>query len=362
MLFAHNSQLLALPAALALESGQVLPQVTVAYRTWGTLTATRDNGVLVCHALTGSQDVDRWWRDLLGPGKALDPKRDFILCSNVLGGCYGSTGPRSINPVTRRPYGGDFPVISIRDIVHTQARWLELLGIARLQLIIGGSFGGMQVLEWAALYPDRVQSMVPMAVSGQQPAWAIGLSETQRQAIYADSHWRGGHYSPDQAPLRGLAAARMLAMCTYRHWLHFNHRFGRQRDAAGDFQVENYLRYQGAKLAGRFDAVSYVRLSQAMDTHDLGRGRSAYLSALAAIATPAMVVGVRSDVLYPPPEQADLAAGLANAKLVVLDSPHGHDGFLTETAQLNPLVLKFRTRPFKSGRGGGYDGSKAWVP
>lgn len=340
-LFSGDTRFLALPA-FTLESGAVLPQVTVAYRTWGRLNAARDNAVLVCHALTGSADVDQWWSGLLGPGKALDPERDFILCSNVLGGCYGTTGPRSINPVTSKPYGGQFPTISVRDMVRVQAQWLDALGIAQLQLVIGGSLGGMQVLEWAALYPERVRAIAPIAASGRQSAWAIGLSEAQRQAIYADVNWQGGDYRPDRPPAAGLAAARMLAMCTYRHWREFNRRFGRGQKVSGEFEMESYLRYQGDKLARRFDAAAYVRLSQAMDTHDLGRARGDYHAALAAIAMPALVVGIGSDLLYPLAEQQELAALLPNVELAVLDSLHGHDAFLIETGQLNQLIREFR--------------------
>lgn len=348
--YSGDTRFLDLPEAFTLESGEVLPQVTVAYRTWGSLNAASDNAVLVCHALTGSPDVDQWWQGLMGPGKALDPKRDFILCSNVLGGCYGSTGPRGINPVTSKPYGGHFPAVSVRDMVHVQAQWLNALGIAHLRLVIGGSLGGMQALEWAALYPERVATIAPIATSGRQSAWAIGLSEAQRQAIYADAHWQGGHYRPDQPPVAGLTAARMLAMCSYRHWREFNHRFGREQKASGEFQVESYLRYQGDKLARRFDAASYVRLTEAMDTHDLARDRGDYCATLAAIATPALVIGINSDVLYPLAEQRELATLLPNAELEVLDSPHGHDAFLIETGRLNHLILEFRARHVKTTR------------
>ncbi|MGH8377598.1 MAG: homoserine O-acetyltransferase MetX [Gammaproteobacteria bacterium] len=341
--FSGDTLFLALPA-FTLESGEILPQVTVAYRSWGRLNVACDNVVLVCHALTGSANADQWWRGLMGPGKALDPERDFILCSNVLGSCYGTTGPRSINPVTDKSYGGHFPVVSVRDMVRVQAQWLDALGIAQLRLVIGGSLGGMQVLEWAVLYPERVAAIAPIATSGRQSAWAIGLSEAQRQAIYADANWQGGYYRPDQAPAVGLAAARMFAMCSYRHWREFNRRFGRRQKASGEFQMESYLRYQGAKLARRFDAATYVRLTEAMDTHDLARDRGDYYATLAAIATPALVVGVTSDGLYPLAEQQELAALLPNAELAVLDSLHGHDAFLIETDRLNQLLLEFRAR------------------
>lgn len=327
-----------LPEALRLESGTVLPQVTVAYRTWGVLNRARDNAVLVCHALTGSADVDQWWPGLLGPGRALDPARDFILCSNVLGGCYGTTGPRSINPLTGAPYGGDFPHLTVRDLVRAQAALLDELRIARLALVIGGSLGGMQTLEWAALYPERVAAIVCIGCGVRQSPWAIGWSATQRQAIYADPNWRGGNYSPAAAPAAGLGIARAMAMLSYRHWRGFEKRFGRRQRADGRFEIESWLQHHGKKLTRRFDAASYVVLTRAMDTHDLTCGRNG----LTNVTAPALIVSIISDVLYPPAEQQELAALLPDATLEVLDSPHGHDAFLIESERVNQLVITFR--------------------
>ncbi|MBU6420793.1 MAG: homoserine O-acetyltransferase [Gammaproteobacteria bacterium] len=323
--------------AFTLESGEVLPQVTVAYRTWGRLNPAGDNAVLVCHALTGSVDVDQWWAGLFGPGRALDPERDFIVCSNVLGGCYGSTGPRSINPVTHKPYGGQFPAVSVRDMARVQAQLSDALGIAQLQLVIGGSLGGMQALEWAALYPERVNAVVAIGCGVRQSPWAIGWSEAQRQAIFADPNWRGGDYSPTTSPTAGLAAARATAMLSYRHWREFEKRFGRRR-RDGTFEIESWLRHHGDKLVKRFDAASYVTLTRAMDTHDLTRGRENF----SALTMPVLVVGIVSDLLYPLAEQQELAALLPNAELEVLDSPHGHDAFLIETEHLNQLMTEYR--------------------
>ena len=204
---AGQTRFAALPEPVELESGQVLPQVTVAYRTWGQLNVQRDNAVLICHALTGTPDADLWWSKLLGDGRAFDPARDFIVCSNVLGGCYGTTGPRSINPQTGHAYGGDFPQISVRDMVRVQRILLQELGVTRLSLVVGGSLGGMQVLEWAALYPDYIDSIAPIACGARQSAWAIGFSEAQRHAIYTDPNWQRGHYHPARPPAAGLAAA-----------------------------------------------------------------------------------------------------------------------------------------------------------
>ena len=318
-----------LPEPFTLESGEVLSEVRVAYRTWGTLDADGANAVLVCHALTGSADADLWWGGLFGPGRTLDPERDFIVCSNTLGSCYGTTGPASPRPGDGRPYGPDFPAVTVRDMVHLQAALLESLGVRRLRLVLGGSLGGMQALEWAALYPGVVEAIAPIAVSGRHSAWCIGLSEAQRQAIFAD-------------PGSGLAIARAIAMCTYRSRGSFEERFGRRLRTPGLFEVESYLRYQGEKLVDRFDAHTYVTLTRAMDSHDLARGRGSYEEALRAIRQPALVVAIDSDVLYPPEEQRELAALLPGARLAWLHSPHGHDAFLLEAAELDRLLVDFR--------------------
>jgi len=331
-----------LPRPLELDSGVDLPHVRVAYRTWGRLDRGRSNAVLVCHALTGSADVDLWWPDLLGPGRALDPSSDFIVCSNVLGSCYGTTGPRSHRPGGGQGWGPDFPAITIRDIVRAQAALLDVLGIERLRLVVGGSLGGMQVLEWALLFPDRVEAIAPIAASARHSAWCIGLSEAQRQVIAADPAWLGGRYSPYAPPRAGLAAARMVAMCAYRSPASFDLRFDRRREDDGRFAVESYLQHQGRKLVDRFDANAYVTLTRAMDTHDVGRGRDGWRSALGRVRARTLVVSIASDVLYVPAEQRDLAAAIPGARLATIPSPHGHDGFLIEGAAVNDLLREFR--------------------
>ncbi len=327
---ARPTQLWRCPHPFSLESGEVLPELVLAYRTWGHLNAARDNGVLVCHALTGSADVDLWWPEVLGPGRALDLSRDFVVCSNVLGSCYGSSGPTATNPRTGAPWGDTFPEVTVRDMVRAQALLLEALGVRRLALVVGGSLGGMQVLEWGAGYPERVAALVPIACAGRASAWSIALSEAQRAALEAAGD-----------PARGLAAARMIAMCTYRSPAELEARFGRAR-SEGSFAVQSYLRHQGAKLVDRFDVHAYRVLLRAMDTHDLGRGRGEYEGVLRRLAVPTLVVSIPSDVLFLPEEQRELARLLPCARLATLSSPCGHDGFLVDQLAVNRLLRDFR--------------------
>jgi homoserine O-acetyltransferase/O-succinyltransferase len=332
-------------APFRLESGAELPDVQVAYRTWGELAADGSNAVLVCHALTGSADADVWWSGMFGPGKALDPGRDFIVCSNVLAGCYGTSGPIHPHPEDGEPWGSRFPVATVRDMVQLQALLLDHLGVERLSLVLGPSLGGMQVLEWAAMYPGRVGAMAPIGVSGRHSAWCIAIGESQRRAIYLDPEWRDGRYALDNPPRHGLAVARMMAMVSYRSWENFESRFARKtQDWDGQFAVSSYLNYQGEKLYRRFDANTYVRLTQAMDSHDLARGRGEYAEVLGSMKTPALIVSVDSDVLYPPHEQAELARFLPVVRYETLQTPAGHDGFLIETGTLGDMITDFRDR------------------
>ncbi len=326
-----------------LESGVVLRQVPVAYRIWGHLNREGTNALVICHALTGSADVDQWWGDLLGPGKAFDTNRFFVVCANVLGSPYGTASPLTFNPATGRPYGPEFPLVTIRDTVRLHRCLLEHLGVQQVAVVVGGSMGGMQVLEWA-FFGEYVRAIIPIAVGGRHSAWCIAWSEAQRQAIYADPRWQGGHYDPNDPPVQGLATARMMAMISYRSYQSFEARFGRRRmvrDTEELFAVESYLHYQGEKLVRRFDANCYVRLTQKMDSHDVSRGRGPYPEVLAEIRQPALVVGIDSDVLYPLVEQEELVNHLPNASLYVLHSPHGHDAFLIETKILNEVLREW---------------------
>jgi homoserine O-acetyltransferase len=340
---APETRFLDLPRPVALELGGEIP-VRVAYREWGRLDPRGENCAVVCHALTGSADADRWWTGMLGPGRALDPDRDYVVCSNILGSCYGTTGPTSADPATGEPWLGDFPPITVRDMVRAQGLLLQALGVKKVQLVVGGSLGGMQTLEWALTFPELVEAIVPIACSGRHSAWAIGISEAQRQAIYADPRWLGGRYDPADPPAAGLAAARMMAMVSYRSMPSFEERFGRRPQAADLFAVESYLRYQGRQLVERFDAATYVALTRAMDTHDVSRGRGEYEEVLRAVRQPALVLSIDSDALYPPQEQEELARLVPGARLRRLASIDGHDAFLIDVDWVSDRVAEFRGR------------------
>jgi len=298
--------------------------------------------------------LDGWWNDLVGPGKALDSDRYFVVCANVLGGCQGTTGPSSIDPETAAPYGPTFPQITIRDIVRTQKLLSEGLGIERWLSVVGGSMGGMQVLEWGAMYPEHVRSLMPVASVAAASAMQIGWSAVERLAIVSDPKWRGGWYydAPDgDGPSHGLALAREISQITYRTTHVFDQRFGRDVhdprqsfDQWGRFEIESYLDHHGQKLVRRFDANSFLVLSKAMDLHDVGRGRGGVASVLGGFTMPVLTTSVTSDILYPPYQQAEMheliEAGGGECEYQIVDSPQGHDGFLLESAFLGPLMAK----------------------
>jgi len=340
---APQTEFLALPGPFTLESGARLDEVQIAYRTWGDRRNAAENAILICHALTGSADVEAWWPNIIGEGKTFDPEHDFIICANILGSCYGTTGPASLKPCGRDRYRADFPRITVRDMVEVQRRLLDELGVRHVELVTGPSLGGMQALEWAASYPERVGSVVPIGVGGRHSAWCIGVSEAQRAAIAADPNWQGGYYSDESPPEKGLAAARMMAVCTYRSFDSFEARFGREQRNDEQYQVQSYLRHQGRKINQRFDANTYVTLTHAMHSHDLARGRGVFPDVLSDIRRPALVVSVSTDALYPPAEQRLLAEHLPESRYEVLESAHGHDGFLIETEALGEMIARFRS-------------------
>ncbi len=318
--------------ALPLSEGAVLTSVPVAYQTWGRLNDRGDNAILLCHTLTGNADAMQWWGPLLGPGRVFDTDRYFVVCINHLGSPYGSASPVTRNPATGRPYGSAFPAVTIRDQVRFEKAVLDALGVTSLALVTGPSMGGMVTLEWAFV-GDYVRALAPIAVGGRHSAWCIAWTEAQRQAIFADPRWEEGRYKPEAPPTQGLSAARMIAMLSYRTPDDFNTRFGRRPSRppqAARFSVESYLHHQGRKLVDRFDANCYVHLTRQLNTHDIARGRGPYEDVLRSIRQPTLVMGVASDLLYPPGEQAELAALIPGATLHLLDAPHGHDAFFID--------------------------------
>ena len=365
---------LAADRPFVLEGGGQLRNIVVAYETWGELSADGGNAVLICHALTGDSHAgggigpghasSGWWDGLIGPGLALDTDRWFIVCANVLGGCQGTTGPASPHPADPdgRPYGSAFPVVSIRDMVRTQAAVARDLGVARWLSVIGGSMGGMQVLEWGIMFPERVRSLVPIATAVAASAQQIAYGSAGRKAIRLDPHWRGGDYydaEPGQGPSEGLAIARSIAQITYRSDDVFTDRFGREVVEPLDgfslwqrFQVERYLEYQGTKLVRRFDANSYLYLTKAADLHDVARGRGRLEEAMARICTPTLVMGISSDALYPTYQQCQihdlLQARGTDSEYVEIDSSHGHDGFLIDLDQVGSALSRFLSDVDKS--------------
>jgi homoserine O-acetyltransferase/O-succinyltransferase len=337
---------------LLLTAGGELNEVTVAYETYGTLSPEKDNAILVAHALTGDshpaahneQDEEGWWDLLVGPGRPLDSNRFFIICSNVLGGCQGTTGPASPDPATGQPYGMRFPAITVRDMVKVQKALLEQLGINRLALVIGGSMGGMQALEWAVSYPGFAGAVVAIAAPGYASPQSIAYNMVGRQAVMLDPAWQQGDYYGGPGPARGLAIARTVGMITYQSEQSMTNKFARKK-RAGQFEVENYLDYQGRRLVERFDANSYLYLLRSLDLYDLGHGYASYKAALARIEAKVLVVGVTSDILYPAAQQIELVQTLKSlgvrAEYAEVDSPHGHDGFLIDFDLLRPILTDF---------------------
>ena len=347
-------------APFAFECGATLPGLRIAYETWGGLNAAGDNAVLVIHALTGDAHAASgggpedprpgWWEGLIGSGKGLDPADHFIICANLVGGCYGTAGPSDLNPATGKPYGPDFPVVTTRDMAHAQKILLDHLGVRGLALVLGGSLGAMVTWEFIVEYPGFARAAVPMAGGPSTSPWAVAFDAVARQAILGDPGWEGGSYA-GPGPVNGLALARQLAMTTYRTDRLFQSRFGRDREDANParsldpenlFQVERYLRHQGEKLVNRFDARTYLALTTAMDLHDVVRGRSGIEAALSAIDAKVLCVGIDTDALFPAREMREAAALLLemgkNATYAEIASPFGHDAFLVEYDQLGPLV------------------------
>ena len=354
----------------ALDGGLSLSNVTIAYETWGMLNADGSNALLICHAWTGDSHAagsgtrragaadEGWWQGIIGPGLAIDTDAWFVVCPNVLGGCQGSTGPASAHPADGQPYGSRFPVVTIRDMIRVQAKLADYLGVHVWQAVIGGSMGGMQVLEWGITYPDRVRALVPIATCVQASAQQIAWGAIGRRAIRLDPAWRGGDYydaEPGEGPWQGLSLARTVAQVTFRSDNVFTDRFGRElADGASlkdgfdlwqRFEVERYLDHHGEKLIRRFDTNSYLIIGKAMDLHDVGRSRGGVRAAMARIRVPTLAIGIWSDMLYPSYQQRQLRDLLVDlgtpCEYVEIDSPHGHDAFLINLDQVAAPIERF---------------------
>ncbi len=346
--------------AFTTEAGATIPAVTIAYQAWGEFNG--DNLILVEHALTGDSNVADWWQDLLGPGKAFDTDKYCILCTNALGGCRGSTGPASLDP-TGVPWGSRFPALSVRDLVNVEKQFLDHIGVSRILGVLGGSMGGARALEWTLLHPQMLEAALVLAVSARASAWQIGIQTAQISAIEQDPAWNGGDYYSGPHPTGGLATARRIAHLTYRGELEIDERFGTDpqpgenplgpyRDINQRFAVQSYLDHQGFKLTERFDAGSYVTLTEAMNRHDIGRGRGGLNKALASSEVPTMIAGVDTDILYPYHQQEHLSRNLRKLLgMAKISSPVGHDAFLTESRQVSRIVQRFLTMAKNKGEG-----------
>jgi len=325
------------PDAFTLENGAVLPTLRIAYDTYGTLNDTKSNVVWVCHALTASSDAADWWKGLVGEGSLIDPNKYFIICANMLGSCYGSTGPTSIDPNTDRPYFSDFPQVTIRDMIQANILLRKHLGIDRIYLLMGGSMGGYQALEWGVMEKDVIKKLFLIATSPSESAWGVAVHTAQRLAIEADHTWQD--HTPD-AGAKGLKAARAIGMLTYRNYSTFQQKqTDPDPEKTDDFKASSYLNYQGDKLVKRFNAYSYWLLTKAMDSHHLGRGRGGDLiKVLQSIHQPTLIIGIRSDILCPLDEQLFMADHIPDTTFIEIDSAYGHDGFIIETAQITKFL------------------------
>ena len=348
---------------LRLQSGAVLGPVALAYETYGALSEKRDNAILICHALSGdahvaahagaADDPPGWWEAAVGSGKAFDTDRYFVVCSNVVGSCYGSTGPASIDPRTGRPYGLSFPIVTVADMVEAQRLLLDALGIDRLLAVAGGSLGGMQALQWSVAYPKRIRSAIVLAATASSSAQSIALNELARQAIYADANWDRGSYYGRIPPQTGLALARMVGHVTYLSEASMKAKFGRRlrhREDYGfgfapEFQIETYLQHQGHRFTERFDANALLYLTKAIDYFDLAYGRTSLAEAFRGVAARFLVVSFSSDWLYPPAQSKELVRALlqndVDATYVEVRSDYGHDAFLLEIERLTGLTRDF---------------------
>lgn len=334
-------------SSITLDSGAVVAPVEVAYETYGELNAAKSNAILVLHAFSGDAHAagdGGWWDKMIGPGKAFDTDRYFVICSNVLSGCRGTTGPGSVNPETGCPWAMSFPAVSIADMVRLQKMLIDHLGIPRLLAVTGGSMGGMQALEWAVAYPDRVAAAIPIATTARHSAQQIAFNEVGRQAIMADPDWNGGNYYGGRPPARGLAVARMVGHITYMSDESMRQKFGRRLRAPDQFEVESYLQYRGSKFVDRFDANSYIYITRAMDSFDLTE-RGSLPSLFERVKTRFLVISFTSDWLYPSYQSQEIVSALRSRNCDVaycnLEAQYGHDSFLVEVEEQTEIVRGF---------------------
>jgi len=339
-----SAKVLHIKEAFTLESGAVLPELRIAYHTYGSLNGDGSNVVWICHALTANSDVADWWAGLVGEGRVVDPAKHFIVCANILGSCYGSSGPLSVNPATGAPYYHTFPQVTVRDIVKAHILLRQHLGITRIHLLAGGSMGGYQVLEWALAEPDAIDRLFLLCTGAAESAWGIAIHTAQRLAIEADCSWQ---QSSPQAGQRGLKAARAIGMLTYRNYQTFvRTQSDPDKDKTDGFRASSYINYQGDKLVNRFNAQSYWLLTKTMDSHNIARGRQADMaSLLAQLTQPALLMGITSDILCPPEEQLFLERHMPHATYYEIDSSYGHDGFLIEFEQIGRILQDWLNRP-----------------
>jgi homoserine O-acetyltransferase len=326
----------------ALESGAVLPEIELAYHTYGKLNTRKSNVVWIFHALTANSDAGDWWSGLVGEGRMFDPKQYYIVCANMLGSHYGSTAPTSKNPQTGKPYREAFPVITVRDVVKSHQLLAKQLGLKGAYLGIGGSMGGQQALEWAIEEPNFFDNVAVIACGAKQSPWGVALNEAQRMAIEADPTL---HTDVPDAGAKGMSAARAMGMVSYRTYESFNLQQQDSDEKLTDFRAASYQQYQGSKLCKRFNAWSYLSLTKTMDSHNVGRGRGGAVTALNKIICNTLIVGIESDLLFPVSEQAYLAAHIVGAQFEMIPSRYGHDGFLIEYEKLTKLLRVFLKQP-----------------
>jgi homoserine O-acetyltransferase len=327
------------------ETGAELPEIEIAYNTWGKLNSDGDNVIWICHALTANSDVESWWPGMVGSGLLFDPDKYFIVCANVLGGCYGTTGPATVNKLTGKPWLRDFPFITIRDLVNAHEILRKHLAIKKIHTIIGASIGGYQALEYSIVFPDLIERLVVLASGAKQTPWALAFSESMRLAMEADQTFVAGE--PDGGK-KGLKAARSIALISYRTMNAYNQTQKEDDDEKlFSFKASSYQAYQGDKLVSRFNPYSYWCLTNLSDTHNLGRGRGGVTKALNSIKADVICVGIKSDMLFPTDDQKFIASHAKKAEYVEMDSFYGHDGFLIETEKVTGIIRSFWTKTSK---------------